>query len=138
MKRKNASRFLIVRAGGYTFSIVLLAFFCTTFLCSCFSFKTKDKKGHVISHHFGYTRFEAPPSVSKNTDGDFKVNDIRTWGIRISRGVGIGYSRERNEYIPLDCRLLIRVANEDQMEKVQHLLTNLEKEGICVTVEENK
>lgn len=124
MKRKNDSYSLIVPSYGYTFSIVLLMFFCATFLCSCFSSKTKGKNGNVVSHHFGYTRFQAPPSASKNTEGDFKVNDIRTWGIRISKGVGIGYSRERNEYIPYDCRLVIRVANEEQMEKVQNLLTN--------------
>ena len=137
MKRKNDSYSLIAPSYSYTFSIVLLMFFCATFLCSCFSFKTKDKNGNVVSHHFGYTRFEAPSSVSKNTVGDFKVNDIRTWGIRIERGVGIGYSRERNEYIPMDCRLVIRVANEEQMEKAQNLLTNLEKEGLCVTVDKN-
>lgn len=126
----------ILKSLSYVIVVFVLTF-CVIFLCSCFSFKTKGKNGNVVSHHFGYTRFEAPSSVSKNTVGDFKVNDIRTWGIRIERGVGIGYSRERNEYIPIDCRLVIRVANEEQLEKTQNLLTNLEKEGLCVTVDKN-
>lgn len=126
----------ILKSLGYVIVVFVLTF-CVIFLCSCFSFKTKGENGNVVSHHFGYTRFEAPSSVSKNTVGDFKVNDIRTWGIRIERGVGIGYSRERNEYIPIDCRLVIRVANEEQLEKAQNLLTNLEKEGLCVTVDKN-
>lgn len=113
-------------------------FMCCIFLCSCFSFKTKDKDGHVVSHHFGYMQVEAPSSVNIGTKEDFTVNDVRTWGIRIHRGVDLGYTSERNEYIPLDSRLVIRVTNEDQMEKVLNLLTKLEKEGLCVTVDKNE
>jgi hypothetical protein len=91
-----------------------------------------------VSHHFGYTRVEAPPTISKNTEEEFKANDIRTWGIRISEGVVIGYSHERNEYIPLDCRLVIRVANEEQLEKVLNMLKHFEKEGLCLTVDANE
>ena len=119
------------------FTINLL-FMCCIFLCSCFSFQNRDSDGHVVSHHFGYMRVKAPPSVCDGTKEDFTVNDIRTWGIRIQKGVGIGYISERNEYIPLDCRLVIRVTNENQMEKVLNLLTKLEKEGLCVTVDKNE
>lgn len=83
-------------------------------------------------------RVEAPASVSMGTKEDFTVNDIRTWGIRIQKGVDLGYTRERNEYIPLDGRLVIRVTNEAQMENVQKLLINLEKEGLCLTAEKNE
>jgi hypothetical protein len=91
-----------------------------------------------VSHHFGYIRFGAPPAITKNVDGEFRVNDIRTWGMRVHKGVDLGYSRERNEYIPLDCRVVIRVANKEQMEQIQNVLTNLEREGLCLTVDRNK
>ncbi len=118
--------------------LVLILFVLPIFLCSCFSFKTKNKDGNAVSHHFGYARFEVPSTVSKNTKEDFKVNEIRTWGIRVKNGFGIGYSRERNEYIPLDGRLVIRVTDKDQIPKVLNILKNLDKEGLCVTVDKNE
>lgn len=124
---------------GYikTFTINLL-FICCIFLCSCFSFQNRDSDGHVVSHHFGYMRVKVPPSVCVGTQEEFAVNDVRTWGIRIQKGVSLGYTGERNEYIPLDGRLVIRVTNENQMEKVLNVLTKLEKEGLCVTVDKNE
>ncbi len=117
--------------------IVLILFLYPITLCSCFSFKTKNKDGNSVSHHFGYARFEVPSTVSKNTNEDFKVNEIRTWGIRVKNGFGIGYSSERNEYIPLDGRLVIRVTNKDQIPEVLNILKNLDKEGLCITVDKN-
>lgn len=83
-------------------------------------------------------RVKVPPSVCMGTQEEFTVNDVRTWGIRIQKGVDLGYTSERNEYIPLDGRLVIRVTNENQMEKVLNVLTKLEKEGLCVTVDKNE
>lgn len=113
--------------------VLMLFIVCLmTALISCAPVTTVSDNGSTIKHYFGYVRVIEPPTVGP--DGQFKVSEVETFGVRIVRGLGFGYFHERNEHIPLDCRLVIRVANEQQLEKVLETLSPIMKEGLCVTV----
>lgn len=113
--------------------VLMLFIVCLmTALISCAPVTTVSDNGSMIKHYFGYVRVIEPPTVGP--DGQFKVSEVETFGVRIVRGLGFGYFHERNEHIPLDCRLVIRVANEQQLEKVLETLSPIMKEGLCVTV----
>lgn len=104
-----------------------------TVLISCAPVTTVSDNGSTIKHYFGYVRVIEPPTFGHYEQ--FKVLEVKTLGFRIEKGLGFGYFHERNEYIPLDCRLVIRVANEHQLKDVLSNLSFIEKEGLCVTVD---
>ena len=49
-------------------------------------------------------------------------------------GVGFGYKHDRREFIPLDCRVVIRVPTVEQLDLILETLNSEAKErgGICV------
>lgn len=103
-----------------------------TALISCAPVTKVSDNESTIKHYFGYVRIIEPPAAGP--DEQFKVLEVETLGFRIEKGIGIGYFHERNESIPLDCRLVIRVVNKQQLEEVLETLTPILMEGLCVTV----
>lgn len=101
-------------------------------LTGCTPITTVRQDGSTVKHYFGYVRVIEPPTAGP--DEQFKVSEVETFGVRIVRGIGFGYFHERNEYIPLDCRLVIRVVDKQQLEEVLETLSPIMKEGLCVTV----
>jgi hypothetical protein len=99
--------------------------------CSTTTYKFKD--GSSSSSYFGYIKFMEPPTLSPNND--FKVVEIEAYGFRFMNGLGLGYFHERLESIPLDCRIVIKVANREQLEFVKEMLLPIAKEGVCITTE---
>lgn len=114
---------------------VIGLFLLSSLAVSCSTVKIWDDSGSV-RHHFGYVRVVTPPTTS--TIGKFQAMEFTTMGLRVDNGLGIGYFHERNEYIPLDCRLVIRVMNEQQLVDVIRNLSFMKKEGLCVTVDSYK
>lgn len=110
------------------------AIFCFWLMSGCAPLATVRQDGSVVKHYVGYVRVIEPPTVGK--DEPFFVSEIETLGFRMSNGVGIGYFHERSEFIPLDCRLVIRVMDKQQLERVLEVLsqTKIMEEGLCVTV----
>jgi len=102
-------------------------------LTGCGSFQTVKADGTVVRHYFGYTRVEIP--VHKGTEPDFSVMEIRSTGARLWPSVGLGYFHERDEYIPLDSRIVVNVQNEQQLNEVLRVLAPIAKDGLCVTTE---
>ncbi len=102
-------------------------------ISSCSPITTLREDGSSVKHYFGYVKVITPPTAS--TSGKFQVMEVSTYGVRFENGFGVGYFYERNEYIPLDCRLVIRIANEHQLKDVLSNLSFIEKEGLCVTVD---
>jgi len=102
-------------------------------LVGCAQITTVRQDGSTVKHYIGYVRVIEPPTVGP--DNQFRVLEVKTFGVRIAKGLGVGYFHERNEFIPLDCRLVIRVANKQQLKKVLEILSPIVKEGLCVTVE---
>lgn len=109
---------------------VLSLFFIIVGISSC---TTIRQDGSVVKHYFGYVKVITPPTVG-NVE-NFRVMEVSTSGLRIENGLGVGYFYERNEYIPLDCRLVVRVVNEKQLHDVVKTLSLFEKEGLCATVD---
>ena len=93
---------------------------------------TVRKDGSTVKHYLGYVRLIEPPTAAANNT--FDVSELETIGIRITKGIGVGYFHERNEFIPLDCRLVVKVANKQQLDQVIDTLLPIVKEGLCATV----
>ena len=85
-----------------------------------------------MTRYFGYVKVVASPPAS---DGSVVSVGLTTYGVRIEKGIGIGYFDEHRIYVPLDCRLAIVVANEIQLEKAVNMLSASLKEGACVAWE---
>ena len=109
--------------------ICLLIFIVT--LTGCSTLKMRED-GSMVRRHFGYTKIILPPTESGK--GQFSALEVSNIGLSFAKGVGLGYYFERTEHIPLDCRLVIRVVNEEQLREVVDKLSNF-KEGLCVTVD---
>lgn len=114
----------IIRAIIFSLAIAIAG-------CSTTTYKFKD--GSSSSSYFGYIKFVEPPTLSPNND--FKVVEIEAYGLRLMNGFGLGYFHERLESIPLDCRIVIKVANREQLELVKEVLLPIAKEGVCITTE---
>lgn len=99
----------------------------------CGSFHTVKADGTEVRHYFGYTRVEIP--VHKSTEGDFSVMEISSSGARLWPSIGFGYFHERDEYIPLDSRIVVRVQNQKQLDEIIKILAPIAKDGLCVTTE---
>lgn len=104
----------------------------------CGPIMTIRNDGSTVKHYMGYVRVIDPPTTG--THEQFNVSEIEAVGVRIEKGFGIGYFHERNEFIPLDCRMVVRVANKGQMDKFLEIISAGDtkysnfKEGLCVTV----
>ena len=116
------------------YNLVAILFFgwLASVLISCAPRTTMNKDGSTVKHYIGYIRIITPPTASPGDQYD--VSDVETYGLWIKNGVGVGYSRDHIEHIPLDCRLVIKVANQQQLDEVLKTLTPITKEGLCVSV----
>lgn len=111
-------------------SVCLWTVLCLVGGCSTASIRAD---GSIVTHHFGYVRVIYPPSFSKNDE--FYVIDTQTVGIVADRGLAFGYSAVHRESIPLDCRLVVKVANEAQYQHaLEALKPFLEDEVLCLAV----
>ena len=118
---------------GRTPLIACALIFLAAAVIGCASFNTVKADGTVVRHYFGYTRVEIP--AHKSTEGDFSVMEISSTGARLGPSVGLGYFHERDEFIPLDSRIVVRVQNQQQLDEVIKILGPIAKDGLCVTTE---
>ena len=122
---------------GHRYLLAILklnaAFLILIYVSACTATTYKFKDGSSSASYFGYTKLIEPPTLSPNDD--FKVAEIETYGVRIMDGLGFGYFHERLETIPLDCRIVIRVLNNEQLKIVKEILLPIAKEGVCITVD---
>lgn len=106
-------------------------------LCGC---TTVRQDGTVVQHYVGYVRLLSRPSsdhptierINVVTTGAWLVPTVSAHGILPS--VGVGYSHDTRELIPLDCRVVIRVQSEQQLRLAMTLLesSSLDGESLCV------
>ncbi|MNR26673.1 hypothetical protein D3C85_1439030 [compost metagenome] len=58
-------------------------------------------------------------------------------GLYAGNGVGIGYVRDRRVVVPLDCRLVVLVANQQQLDHAMQRLNAMGKTGgLCAAVDQ--
>jgi hypothetical protein len=83
-----------------------------------------------VTHYLGWVRVEQPRTVGPD---ELHVREATSIGLRVGNGIGIGYEHEARVYVPLDCRLVVLVRSELQLDRaVSQLNASGIKEGLCV------
>lgn len=108
---------------GVAAGIVLLAGGCTAI---------DTKHGQVEASYFGYVRVLSPARNARHDD-QVMTTHTEALGLRLEHGLGIGFYRDNRVYVPLDCRVVILVNNQQQLDDAIRRLKT-EKEALCVTV----
>lgn len=98
----------------------------------CASKVSIHPNGTLVRHYFGYVRVEVPQADASQP---VYVSDVSTLGIRVGNGIGVGYLREKQIVVPLDCRLVILVSNQGQLDDAVKKLSFFEGlPGLCAVV----
>lgn len=93
-------------------------------------------KERVDAVYFGVVRVTSEPVVhnaAAASDAPVIATDNRAFGFKIGDGVGAGWFRDQNYRIPTDCRVVVFVQDEAQLEAVSRQFKDF-KEGVCTTV----
>jgi hypothetical protein len=98
----------------------------------CATVSTQDD-GKLVRHYIGYVRVIYPETFPQ--DKGIVVSEVKTIGLNFARGIGIGYFHEREERIPMDCRLVVRVTNKEQLDRALEVLKPIAKENLCAVIE---
>ena len=83
------------------------------------------------TYHMGYVKIV---EVDGSTVG-VESKAVRTIGVRVGDGIGIGYFDEKRIAIPLDCRLVIIVQTKTQLDEMLRRLEGLQRRELCVAIE---
>ncbi len=113
---------------------VRLLFCCLTAgaLSGCAGLGTAKPDGSLVRHYLGYVKVSIPQAAAHKA---FYTSDVSVLGVRLGNGIGVGYSRDRQVVVPLDCRIAVLVANQAQLDDaVARLPTLFSKGDICAVV----
>lgn len=111
-----------------------LFLYCLTavVISGCASVGTITPDGSLVRHYLGYVKVAIPQAAA---NGAVYTSDVSVLGLRVGGGIGVGYSRDRQVVIPLDCRLAVLVANQAQLDDAVARLPTLLRQGeICAVV----
>lgn len=101
-------------------------------LVSCASVDLRDYQAtREARTYFGVVRVNHSPLKDK-AEARISHIDITTVGIRVDSGVSLGYLQESLLFVPLDCRLVVFVRNEQQLLHAKKMLESIAKERLCV------
>jgi len=103
-----------------------------TSLVGCASTTTVDKEGRVVVHNFGYVKIIKPPIYP--ADKNINVTGARLLGFSVGDGFTIGYKTSEYIYMPSDCRVLVVVKDESQLDHMMKEMSLIGEEEICATV----
>lgn len=79
----------------------------------CASSFTVQPDGTMVRRYLGYVRVEVPQAEGAQP---VYVSDVSTVGIRVGDGFGIGFFRDKQVAVPLDCRLVVLVSTQEQLD----------------------
>jgi hypothetical protein len=103
-----------------------------TFAAGCTPMATVNADGTTTHHYVGYVRVVVPPSYSA---GDtVHAFDVESIGIHVRDGMGVGYYRDRRVSVPLDCRLVVLVRTQQQLDHAVETLGRFNKEAACASI----
>lgn len=98
----------------------------------CAFSSTVQPDGTLVRRYLGYVRVEAPQAEASQP---VYLSDVSTVGIRIDNGIGIGFLRDKRVVVPLDCRLVILVSTQRQLDDaVRKLSFFKDMPGFCAAV----
>jgi len=128
-------------------SLVMITISSFFLIGGCASY---TENGELVRHHFGYVKVITPAvhapeaavrSLEVETYGIWVNVDSRSEGENIrGYGAGLGYQYDRRDFIPLDCRVVIRVKNQEDFKKILKEIQNNENKegGICIIRDSQK
>jgi len=105
---------------------------------------TYSENGELVRHHFGYVKVITPAihapesavrSLEVETFGVWMNVDGRTGGEDIKGyGGGLGYQFDRRDFIPLDCRFVIKAKTREDIQYILEKIGNHEnkEKGLCI------
>ncbi len=114
---------------------------CLFFISGCASY---TENGELVRHHFGYVKVITPAVHAP--ESAVRSLEVETYGIWVNMdnrsdpeniggfGTGLGYKYDRRDFIPLDCRVVIRVKTIEEFKKILKELQTSENQegGICI------
>ena len=111
---------------------------------------TYSDNGELVRHHFGYVKVITPAIHAPGAA--VRSLEVETYGVWVNidgrtdskytkgYGAGIGYQYDRRDFIPLDCRVVIRAKNKEDIKYILSQIKingNMEK-GICIIRDSEK
>jgi|GEM_PF-784186 len=121
-------------APGRFPSFSLLLLLAVVFLTACSTTAEITPDGTLVRHYFGYVRVVVPQAAA---DQPVYTSSTSVLGLYAGNGVGIGYVRDRRVVVPLDCRLVVLVANQQQLDHAMQRLNAMGKTGgLCAAVDQ--
>jgi hypothetical protein len=104
--------------------------------------------GSLVRHHLGYVKVITPPQAA--SDRPLQSLDIETLGVWLDvdrrapeqhagSGFGLGWRDDRRDIVPIDCRVVFRVASIEQLDIVARMIADSGTYGrsLCATLDED-
>ena len=118
----------------------LLLFLVAFAMTGCASVATIEPNGSMVRHFIGYVKVAIPQAAAR---GAMYTSDVSVWGLRVGSGaetgIGVGYSRDRQVVVPLDCRVAVLVANQAQLDDaVMRLNHHINNGRLCAVVDPSR
>ena len=125
---------------GQTRERSLLLFLAAFAMTGCASVATIEPNGSMVRHFIGYVKVAIPQAAAR---GAMYTSDVSVWGLRVvsgaETGIGVGYSRDRQVVVPLDCRVAVLVANQAQLDDaVMRLNHHINNGRLCAVVDPSR
>lgn len=119
----NPGALLAVRIAGVLLSATM---------GGCASSAIVQPDGTMVRRYFGYVRVEVPQAEASQP---VYVSDVSAVGIRVGDGFGVGFLRDKQVVVPLDCRLVVLVSTQKQLDDaVRRLSFFKDMPGFCAAV----
>jgi len=101
-------------------------------LSGCAATATVQPDGTMVRHYVGFVRVVVPQAEAKQA---VYVSDVSTLGIRVDDGFSLGFMRDKQVVVPLDCRLIVLVATQKQLDDAVEKLSFFKgSPGFCTAV----
>jgi hypothetical protein len=81
-------------------------------------------------HYFGYVKVIRQATTPR----DVSATDVSVIGLRVHGGLGVGYVRDRQLVVPLDCRVVFIVETQQQIDHALRLTNDASPHERCVVL----
>lgn len=101
-------------------------------LSACSTTASIQPDGTLVRHYLGYVRVVVPQAQA---DHPVYVSNVSTLGLRFADGVSVGYVRDKQTVVPIDCRFVLLVSTQKQLEDALQKLSLFQgMPNVCAAV----